>query len=171
MDSKVPLPNFNEIPEFRSLLKDMGAEIIPIALTPQLQEEIPYKTLIALTTVGLNTSLKNINFDHESYITHKGIKIIAYHPLKTLFHIFKYFMDTSFHVAVCHHLKTERQLNSQNNYLIYAGYAELPSMTVCNDCLATINWKNYNNVNPAHKKEIVKNFNIAEFLELAQDPS
>lgn len=161
------LPNFNEEPEFQKLLADMRAEIIPIALTPERQTEIPYKTLIALTTVGLNTSLQNIKLNNEDYLTYKDIKIIVSHPIKNLFHLFKYFINSSFHITACKYLKTEMKANPQNNYFIYAGYTKMSSMTVCSECLATINWKNYNKLNNVNKKKIVTNFNIAEFLEFS----
>lgn len=162
------LPNFNDEPEFQKLLADMGAEIIPIALTPKTQTEIPYKTLIALTTVGLNTSLQNIQFNNEGHLTYKGINIIAYHPIKNLFQLFKYFINSSFHITTCQYLKTEMKANPQNNYFIYAGYTKISSMAVCSECLATINWKNYNQLNNVDKNKIVTNFNIAEFLESTQ---
>jgi hypothetical protein len=165
------LPDFNKEPNFQRLLKDMGAKKIPIALIPKPQDELSYKNLTALTTIGLNTELKNININHESYITHKDIKIIAYHPVNTLYHIFKYFMNSSFHIAACRHIKAERLINPQNNYLIYAGYNEITSMTVCNDCLVTTNWKDYNNASHAHKSEIIKNFNVAEFLDFTYGKS
>ena len=44
-------------------------------------------------------------------------------------------------------------------------------MTVCSECLATINWKNYNKLNHLDKNKIVTDFNIAEFLELTQSKS
>lgn len=162
------LPNFNEEPEFQKLLADMKAEIIPIALTPQPQTEIPYKTLIALTTVGLNTSLQNIQLNNEGHLTYKGINIIVYHPIKNLFHLFKYFFNSSFHITACKYLKTEMKANPKSNYFIYAGYTKISSMTVCSECLATINWKNYKKLNNGDKNKIVINFNIAEFLELTQ---
>ncbi len=162
------LPNFNEVPEFKKLLADMKAEIIPIALAPQQHTELPYNTLIALTTIGLNTSLQNIKLDNKGFLTYKGITIITYHPIKNLFNLFKYFSDSSFHITACKHLKTEMQLNPHNNYLVYAGYNKTSSMTVCSACLSAINWKNYNELSNVYKNKIVTTFNIAEFLELNQ---
>ena len=165
------LTNFNEDPEFKKLLADMKAEKIPIALIPQMQTETPYKTLIALTTVGLNTSIHNIHLSHEGHLTYKGINIIAYHPVRNLFHFLKYYSNSSFHITACKYLKREIKANPENNYLIYAGYNKTSSMTVCSECLATINWKNYNKLNHLDKNKIVTDFNIAEFLELTQSKS
>jgi 5-methylcytosine-specific restriction endonuclease McrA len=132
--------------------------------------------ILTKTGIEIDPNTDIIDHPYDGTIIYKaiGVRVLLYIREQ---HTSIYNSDYKFHIHNCRTLKTARQSNRYNKYVVatrtdgmfevfHNGRKKLQQMHVCKNCLLELNYKDYNNHWQDKNMNIYNEFSLEEFFNI-----